>query len=76
MGKTNPLAPMINEKFQNAPIEEVIHCSTAVLEGIGPKTAELLRVALGVETIAELARNPFVLRAQALVTIAEAADDV
>lgn len=70
----NPLANVLDKKWEDKPLDKIIHQSPAILEGISPKGAEALQRVLEVDTIAELASCPFVLRAQALVTLAEAED--
>lgn len=70
----NPLENLLDKKWEKAPLDKIIHQSPAVLEGISSRGADMLEEVLGVSTIAELAACPYVLRAQALVTLAEAAD--
>jgi hypothetical protein len=45
--------------------------SPAALKGVSDGDAELLQKAFGIKTIAEMARNKYFLRAQALVALSE-----
>jgi len=68
----NPsLAPMLDASAEKMTAKALAAASPSVFEGLSDKKAELLKEALGIETIADLATNKFVLWAQAIHTIAK-----
>lgn len=69
------LKPLLDKKWENADITALIHESPEILEGVSAKGAEALARFFDVNSIAEMAGCEAFLRAQALVTLASAADD-
>lgn len=65
------LSSILDKTVETMPLKEIVKQSPAALSGLSEKKAELLKQALGVSTIAELASNKFVLQAQALATLSE-----
>jgi len=64
------LASVLDKAYEQKPLKQLVGLSPGILEGLSDKKAALLKDALGVDTIEELATNKFVLQAQALVTLA------
>lgn len=71
MAINESLAHILDKSHEQMPLRDLVKESPAAFQGLTDKRAELLKEALGVKTIADLAGNKFVLWAQALVTLAE-----
>lgn len=72
MPTNDVLKDVLDKAYEDKPLKQVIQASPAALQGVSDADAAALKAAFGIDTIEELARNRFVLRAQALVTLAAA----
>ncbi len=64
------LSRLVDKKYAHLPPEEILKLPVDAIRGISKRDAELLREALGVKTVGDLAVNKYVLVAQAIVTLA------
>ncbi len=64
------LSRLVDKKYAHLPPEEILKLPVDAIRGISKRDAELLREALGVKTVGDLAANKYVLVAQAIVTLA------
>ncbi len=67
---TPALAAILDEKWQKKRLRDLAQASPAVLDGLSDKDAKVLAEAFGVRTIADLATNRYVLKAQAIANMA------
>lgn len=65
------LTDILDKAHDNQPIDDILKLSPSALKGVSDKDAELLQQAFGIKTIADMARNKFFRRAQALVALSE-----
>lgn len=72
MPTNESLASVLDKAAETLPLKELVLKSPAVFAGLTDQKADLLKQAIGVSTIADLANNKFVLWAQALNTLAQA----
>lgn len=65
------LSEILDKDVEQKPLKEIIQLSPGALQGLTYEKAELLKQALNVKTIEDLANNRFVRWSQALTTLAE-----
>jgi hypothetical protein len=65
------LQQILDKANADKSLDEILKMSPAALKGVSDGDAELLQKAFGIKTIAEMARNKYFLRAQALVALSE-----
>ena len=65
------LREVLDKEWENKSLREICTASPAVLQGLSEKDAEVLKQALGIKTVADLAHNKFFRWALALTTLAE-----
>ncbi len=64
------LSRLVDKKYAHLPPSEILKLPVDAIRGISKRDAELLREALGVKTVGDLAVNKYVLVAQAIATLA------
>ena len=64
------LSKYLDKAYETKSFEELAESPVEALEGLSKHDAELLGKAFGVRTIRDLAESKFVLRAQAIVNLA------
>lgn len=65
------LSKYLDKAYEMKSFEELAESPVEALEGLSKHDAELLGKAFGVRTIRDLAESKFVLRAQAIVNLAD-----
>ncbi|HKT11388.1 MAG TPA: hypothetical protein VJW77_06130 [Terriglobia bacterium] len=65
------LSKYLDKAYETKSFEELAESPVEALEGLSKHDAELLGKAFGVRTIRDLAESKFVLRAQAIVNLAD-----
>jgi predicted RecB family nuclease len=73
MAVTVNLDAVLTPDFQNSSVTDLVNAPTTALSGISPEQADGLRLAFGIETIADLADNTFVRAAIAIREMAKVA---
>ena len=73
MPVTVNLDAVLTPDFQNSTVTDLAEAPTTALSGISAEQAEGLRLAFGIETIADLADNTFVRAAIAIREMAKVA---
>ena len=73
MPVTVNLDAILTPEFRNSSVTDLANAPTTALSGISPEQAEGLRLAFGIETIADLADNTFVRAAIAIREMAKVA---
>jgi hypothetical protein len=73
MAVTVNLDAVLDPEFQNSSLTDLVNAPTSALSGIDEAQAEGLRLAFGIETIADLADNTFVRTAIAIREMAKVA---
>ncbi|GID28517.1 hypothetical protein [Paractinoplanes brasiliensis] len=68
------LDALLDEPFRDLPLTELVNAPVAALSGVSDEEAEGLRLAFGINTIADLAANPFIRAATAIARMAEAVE--
>jgi nucleotidyltransferase/DNA polymerase involved in DNA repair len=63
----------VDRRYEDRDVSELPDAPVEALRGLGKRGGEGLRKALGVKTIRDLATNDFVLKAQAVLRLAEGA---
>lgn len=61
----------VDKSWESKSLKEIAAAPVSALQGLTPADAELLKKALGVNTIAELGANKFVRWAQAIAVLAD-----
>lgn len=69
MATNESLEKILDKSHEQMPLKDLVNESPAALQGLTDKKAELLKEALGVKTIGDLATNKFILWAQAINTL-------
>ncbi|MBU2664323.1 hypothetical protein KOI35_12540 [Actinoplanes bogorensis] len=67
------LDALLDEPFRDLPLTDLVNAPVAALSGVSDEEAEGLSLAFGINTIADLAANPFIRAAVAITRMAEAA---
>ncbi|GAB2575181.1 hypothetical protein Aab01nite_14710 [Paractinoplanes abujensis] len=67
------LDALLDEPFRDLAIGELINAPVAALAGVSDEEAQGLSLAFGINTIADLAANPFIRAAVAIAEMAGAA---
>jgi predicted RecB family nuclease len=70
MPTNESLANVLMKDWESKSLAEIIKGPPSVLQGLSEGDAQKLKEAFGIDTVEELAKNRFVLWAQALVTLA------
>lgn len=71
MPTNESLENMLIKEHETKPIKEILQLSPAALQGVSERQADLLKEALRITTIEQLANNRYFKMAQALQIIAE-----
>ena len=65
------LSKLIDKKYRDLPLEEILKAPVHAIKGVSEKDAELLKKALGIKTVKDLAESKYVAIAQAITMISE-----
>ena len=65
------LSKIVDKKYAELSPEELLNAPVHAIKGVSEKDAELLRKALGIKTVRDLAESKYVALAQAIAMIAE-----
>ena len=64
------ISKLVDKAYENKEFDELADAPVDALEGLSKSDAEALQKALNIRTVRDLAESKFVLRAQAIVTLA------
>ncbi len=64
------ISKFLDKAYEQQSFAELVKAPVAALQGVSDADGEALAKALGIKTIGDLATNKFVLRAQAIQTLA------
>ena len=63
------IGKFVDKAYEGQDFAALVNAPVASLQGVSDKMAEALKEALGVQTVGDLARNKYVLWAQAIETL-------
>jgi len=72
MAVTADLAAILDKKYEESDLRELVNAPVSALAGVSDGDAELLEKAFSIKTIGDLGKNKYFRAAQALSALAEA----
>ena len=72
MAVTADLAAILDKKYEESDLRELVNAPVSALAGVSGGDAELLEKAFSIKTIGDLGKNKYFRAAQALSALAEA----
>lgn len=69
MAVTADLSKILDKKYEDATLEEILAAPVSALAGVTDDDAEALRRAFRIRTVADLGRNKYFVAAQALAQL-------